>query len=232
MPDAHAGPVQPSLAHASEVPIPEPDEDSPWSADEGSGPAGAAFGAVDFVTGPITFGPAEPDQAEQSTMQVSSTQEPPQHSKPMTSQHDLPAEELAQLREQDASSPEALRATSPRLYQPVEELTQQVPAGQLPDHYTPVLQQTAGAAVGPVATTTAMEVAAEHSAVPAAAITAQAAHEEGSPQAGAQPASSTPLYTCHLQGLGEAPLDMFSQEDAVRAGTPVLLSYSRPQSRK
>ena len=78
MPDGHAGAAHPlpalePTAHILEVPVTGSDNDSPWSVDERSGPANAAYGAVDFVTGPVTLGPADSDQAEQSTMQVSSS---------------------------------------------------------------------------------------------------------------------------------------------------------------
>ena len=164
-------------------------------------------------------------------MQVSSSQEQPQYPKLMTSQRDLPAEELAQPREQDASSIAALPATSLTLYQPTAELTQQVTAEQLPDYITPAMQQKAGAAVAVAATTSVVEMAAEHSALLATPTIVQAAREKDSPQAGAQLAGDTPLYTCHLQGLGEAPLDMFSQEDSPSAGRQFPFTYSRHYSR-
>ena len=228
MPDSRAGAAHPftalePTAHALEVPAIGSDEDSPWSADEPSGSADAAFGAVDFVSGPITIGPAEPDQAEQSVMPVSSSVSQLQDSQLQDEANivlqRMPAEELAQPMEQDASSPEAVQAAAAiKLSKPVAELTQQVPAGELPGHHTPALQQTAGAALAGVVGSPAVKVSEEHSVHLAAPTVGQAAYEEGSLQEGGQPTSSTPLYTCHLQGLGGDPLDMFSQEDVPSAG--------------
>ena len=230
VPDVHAGAAHPLLAleptaHVLKVPVTGLDNDSPWSADERSGPADAAFGAVDFVTGPVMLGPAEPDQAEQSMMQVSNSVSQLQDSQLLDaarlSVQQMPAE-MAQAMELDASSPEEVQAVATQmLSQPMVELTQQVPSGQLPGHGNPApVQQTADAAKAVEAATSAANVTAEH---PAAPSIGQAAHEESSPQAGHQPLSSTPpLYTCHLQGLGGAELDMYCQEHALRVGEQSL----------
>ncbi len=234
MPDTSAGAAHPltslePTAHALEVPAIGSDEDSPWSADadEDSGPAAAAFGAVDFVSGPITIGPAEPNQAEQSVMPVSSSVSQLQDSQLQDEANivlqRMPAEELAQPMEQDASSPEAPQAAAAdMLSKPVAELTQQVPAGELPGHHIPALQQIASAAVASVVGSPAVKMIAEDPAFPAAPTVGQAAYEQGSIQESAQPASSIPLYTCHLRGLGEGPLDMPSQEDVLSAGEQLL----------
>lgn len=171
----------------------------------------AAFGSVDYVCGPVTVGAPEPDQAEHSMMQVGSSQD----TELMTLQHAAPANETAQPKDQDQASHEAHQGAVQKASQLVAEVSQQLLPEELPGQRTPILQA-AGAAAA-VAVSTNVNVTTEpFSAAPALEL---AVHQDGSQEEGAQPlSSSTPLYTCQLQGLGEGSLTFLGQEYAISAG--------------
>ena len=226
MPHAPTGPVTSAAAlkppaNATGIPVTGSDEDSPWSADEDSGLAGAAFGDVDYVIGPVAMGPAEPEQAEQSVTQVSSSCEQLQDTALKVLHRGMSVDESAQLIKQPANGPGMLQDTAQLAPQPVAELTQQLLAEQLPGNHTPVPQQAAAAAVAVVAaSSTDVGVTAE--TLSAAPATGHAETQDASPEEGAQPHSSTPLYTCHLQSLGDGSLALLRREDAFGAGAGAL----------
>ena len=229
LPDAHTGPSTSSAAleppaRASEIPVAGSDEDSPWSADEDLGPLGAAFGAVDYIRGPVTAGPAEPDHAQPSVTQVSSSHEQLQGTAFMTLQHSAPADEAARPTQQGDDSQEALPGTLQTASQHVAGLTHQLPPQELPGQPTPVPQHAAVAATAVVAASADVGVEAEE--LPATTATGRAGQQDGSPEEGPPPHSSTPLYTCHLQGLGGSSLALPGREVAFGAGEQLCSAFN------
>ena len=221
MADEQGSPAQPSWApepfpvYASEVPVAGSDKDPLWSADEQPGPADAAFGSVNYVCGPVTVGAAEPDQAEHSMMQVRSSQGHSQDTELVTLQHAAPASKTAQSKNQGEASRGAQHGAAQKASQLVAEPRQQLPPEELPGQHTPILHQAAGAAAVVAAST-------------AGPVLEPAVHpQDASQEEGAQPfSSSIPLYTCHLQGLGNASLALLGQEDAFSAGEHLLFNMN------
>ena len=217
-PNLTINPAPPALnleppAHPTEVPIVESDEASPWSADEHLGTA--AFGSVDYVVGPVSMGPAEPDQAEQSMMQVSSSVVHVQD----VSQPRVHEGQLTAHGEQCESSLKRPQDTAQPASQPTAEPAQQLPAERPPYIHAPAVQQTASAPPADAAASMALnEIAGPSATSSAAAAAEQAARQEHSPLRGDQSFSSTPLYTCQLQGLGGPHLGLLAQDDAINAG--------------
>ena len=158
-------------------------------------------------------------------MQVSSSQDQFRDAELVALQHALPASETAQPEDQDEASREAQQGAAQTASQLVAEPRQQLLPEELPGRHTPMLHQAAGAAAA-VAASTAVDVTAGlFSATP---VLKPAVHQDGSRGEGTQPpSSSTPLYTCHLQGLGNASLALLGQEDAFSAGEQPLCYMNR-----
>jgi len=87
---------------------PVSDEDSVWSAHEDESPGNAAFGSVDYVTGPVLTGPTATEEVEQDSMQIDSTSEQLQDAARLSSQHES-GDATTEAGRQACSNPEGLQ---------------------------------------------------------------------------------------------------------------------------
>ena len=104
-PSAFSPAFEPSTDAIAAQRAPVSDEDSVWSVHKDESPGNAAFGSVDYVTGPVLTGPAAAEEVEQDTMQIDSMSEPLQDVSRMSSQHES-GDKITEAGQQVFSSPE------------------------------------------------------------------------------------------------------------------------------
>jgi len=246
---------------------PVSDEDSVWSAHEDGSPGNAAFGSVDYVTGPVLTGPTAAEEAEQDTMQINSTSEQLQDAAQMLSQHER-GNTITEAGQQVRSRPEVRQDSQGMDSHPEsavyghsalalqhESQDRNTEAGRQVSSGVRVLQESVDRACHPEAalnsrsaetrqqpsiyTQKAEQLHGDISSLAGedSAASDMIVHQKQATDAaqilsvqqicasldGSQALSSTPLYSCQLQGLGEVLPNVPGQDLAKSMGKDASL---------